>query len=153
MGGVCVAFTLACLFAAYSHHRKEQRAELEARRRAEVEAQQRADLEARLKEMAPLLKSNSNDRPFQATGLHLEREFWVDEKRSRETSVRQALIDLGASLQDGKVVDPDGRELYFLRMWRPESPRDRAETAQEAMQGLKERGFRVIPMYDHMPKD
>jgi hypothetical protein len=137
MGGVCAAFTLACLYAAYSHHRK---------------AQQRAELEARVEEMAPLLKSNTDDHRFQPTGLHPDRRFWVGETRSRWTTVRQALIDLDASLRDGKVVDPQGRELYFYRVIDHEGHEEGQPTEQET-EALERQGFRVVRMYGPMPKD
>src|SRR5262249_54850712 len=128
---VCVAFTLACLYAAH--------------------------LKAQLKEMAPLLKTSSVRPPFHDYGLDLEESFWVDEKRSRRTTVREALIEAKASLRDGKVVDPEGRELFFLRILerrkRGLHDKDGDEHPHETIKGLKERGYRVIPMYGPMPKD
>src|SRR5262249_20246567 len=82
-------------------------------------AQAEGDREAKLKEMALRLKSNSSDRPYVPTGLSLKHGYWVDEERSQETTVGQTLTELGATLRDGKVVDPAGKELYFYSVRDP----------------------------------
>jgi hypothetical protein len=61
--------------------------------------------EAGLQTMRPFLKGHV---------ASLDDRYWVDEERTWETTVRQTLLSIGARLEGGKVVDPTGKELYFL---------------------------------------
>jgi hypothetical protein len=109
------------------------------------------DREAELQRMAECLQTNSTNR-F-GDGLPLVGRFWVDKERSRRTTVRETLIELGASLQGGKVVDATGSELYFYWVQDPHSRDPRPQRTEEEINELQERGFHVIRMYGPMPKD
>lgn len=96
-------------------------------------------------------------------GLYVDYRFWVDQERSRETTVRAMLVELGASLQDGKVVDEAGRELYFYHVSYPvlsdfvamkveaglmPAPPDPDEEMKEL-----EKRYHVVPMFPEGRKD
>ncbi len=70
--------------------------------------------------------------------------YFVDKERTRETTVRKTLLDLGARLADGKVVGEDGRALYFYWV----EPRDENPNwkMQEKVEHL-EKHYHVIRMY------
>lgn len=92
--------------------------------------------------------------PPGTTGFRLEHEFWVDQQGSRKTTVRVMLVELGASLRDGKVVDENGRQLYFYRVedYHAElDTRPRQKTGEDLRK--LEKQYRVIRMYHPMPKD
>jgi hypothetical protein len=112
------------------------------------------DREAKLEEMARHLKSNTNDRLFVPSGLSLKRDYWVDKQRSRESTVRQTLIEVGATLRDGKVVDPAGKELYFYHVEDPWGRSSRQKEDEELrrrikaeLDDLEKSGHRVMLMY------
>jgi hypothetical protein len=72
--------------------------------------------------------------------------FWVDEENTRKTTVRAKLIELGASLRDGKVVDAAGDELYFYLL--QQLVRDwKAVKADQQILREKERKYHVVRMY------
>jgi hypothetical protein len=75
------------------------------------------------------------------------KHFWADEDRSRETTVRATLIELGASLHDGKVVDASGEELYFFSVM-DAGARGRVdyEENQKRLREAEEK-FHVVRMY------
>ena len=67
-----------------------------------------------LQKMTELLKVNRSLRG--TNGLEKGDRFWLDEQRKQETTVERMLIDLGASLRGGKVVDSAGREIYLYKV-------------------------------------
>ena len=103
--------------------------------------------QAELEKMAACLKSNDHDRPEYPTGLWVDHSYWIDLERSRKTTVRQTLIDLGASLADGKVVDAAGKELYFYSV-RDHHRRDpNPQKTEEDIEELEKQGHHVVRMY------
>jgi hypothetical protein len=144
--GVCGLLLLA-LAAAGCGRRPTKQAELQ--RMAELER------------MADSLQTNAPHTPPgeeqpRTRGLYVDERFWVDKERSRETTVRRMLVELGASLQDGKVVDETGTELYFYGV--REGPfagpdRDRHQQNTEGDIRELEKRYRVIRMYGPAPKE
>jgi hypothetical protein len=110
--------------------------------------------EAELEKMAESLKSNSPT--LHGDGFPADYDFWVDEKMTRKTTVKKKLTELGASLQDGKVVDAAGRELYFYkvthRYHHPLDPRPPRPTEKEEIKEL-EKTYHVIRMYIGPPTE
>ena len=109
--------------------------------------------EADPEKMAEYLQPSTSS-PYRVKGMYVGKPFWVDEERSRETTVRAKLIELGATLHDGKVVDAAGRELYFYPVadyrhrhdpWPPQKTKEDIEEL--------EKKYRVIRMYDPPSKD
>jgi hypothetical protein len=126
---VACAAAVALLFVAFALYRQADR----KRRLAEADA------------MCPLVQTNSvSDRALFPTGLPPHRKFWVAEGRKRETTVREALVELGARVEAGKVVGRDGRELYFYYF---SDSRGRSEVQREEIEALEAKGFRVVVMY------
>jgi hypothetical protein len=86
------------------------------------------------------------------SGPPLDHRFWTDQMRTQQTTVRQALIDLGARLEDGKVVAPDGREVYFLRVKEYNRPRDADRWEEKTAERLER--YHIVRMYQgNRPKD
>jgi hypothetical protein len=109
--------------------------------------------EAELEKMADCLQTNESLHPG-FRGIYLGHRFWVDKERSRETTVRAELIALGASLQDGKVVDAEGRELFFYEPYEYRHPRaDPPEPSpNERGEKLSDK-YHVVVMYGPKPKN
>jgi hypothetical protein len=83
----------------------------------------------------------------------LDISFCEDQERKRPTTVRQALIDIGARLRGREVIDAKGRVLYFCEMreyfWRGHG----REEWRGRMEDL-ENQYHVIRMYvGSPPKD
>jgi hypothetical protein len=96
--------------------------------------------------LAPLVRTNSYYRMVsdsEETGLAPDESFWVDSRRSRRTTVAATLIELGAALRDGKVVDAAGEELFFAEAYDYE-PNDGSflRALREA-----EKKYHVVRMY------
>lgn len=103
-------------------------------------------------QMAECLKSNS--ALGETGGLDLGHDFWVDQKRSRKTTVKARLRELRASLRYGKVVDAREDELYFYFVsdyHHRASIRPRQNTEQDIAELEKE--YRVIRMYGPASKE
>ena len=154
-----VAGLLLGLVAGCDDGERERKREAEQRRREAVAEIVNRFQEADLKEMAARLQSNTDDRPY-TTGLSLGRDFWVDEKRSRETTVRQTLLDVGATLRDGKVVDRDGNELHFYYVQDPyrrgssgKEEEERRDRIKAELERLEKSGYHVIRMYSAPRKE
>jgi tetratricopeptide (TPR) repeat protein len=75
-----------------------------------------------LEKMARSLQTNY---PEDEGGVYIDQAFWVDMERSRKTTVRETMQELGAYRRDGKVYDAQGQELYFykVRNRHPHDPR------------------------------
>jgi hypothetical protein len=86
-------------------------------------------------------------------GIYVDERFWVDERRSRRTTVRAKLLELGASLRDGKVVDANGKELYFFYVQNCSRRPGGWKEYEEMLQELKEteKKYHVVRMYPHKP--
>jgi len=48
---------------------------------------------------------------------HLSDKIYGEGGETTNKTIRDYLKENGAYLKDGKLYDPGGRELYFLRMW------------------------------------
>ncbi len=72
----------------------------------------------------------------------------MDSARTKETTVRQTLLDISARLRDREVVDADGKVVFFCEMqesfyrWDPDDIR----SWREGFERLESR-YRVIRMY------
>ncbi len=102
--------------------------------------------EAELQKMADCLQCNTIHRPT------LDRSFWVDVERSRKTTVRATLLELGASLHNSKVFDSAGNELYFYEVEDPHKLDPQPQKTEEEIAEL-EKKYHVIRMYGPPPKD
>jgi hypothetical protein len=120
--------------------------------------------QADLERMAECLRTNLPYRPYddplpadkwppgkplpprRTTGLRVHDRFWVDEQRSRKTTVGEMLRELGASLQGGKVIDATGRELYFYRVQNVHPKDPHPQNTEEEIEEL-EKHYHVIRMY------
>jgi hypothetical protein len=105
-----------------------------------------------LEKMAQSLQTNYFSP--EETGVYIDHAFWVDEERSRKTTVRETLLALGAYRRDGKVYDAQGKELYFYDVKdSPALPRKppRQDTKKEIRELSKK--YHVIRMYGRPPKD
>jgi hypothetical protein len=100
--------------------------------------------------LAPHVRSNSYYRTVTApeTGLYADESFWVDSQRSKRTTVAATLIELGAALRDGKVVDAAGEELFFGEAYDydPVGQEDWEKLLREA-----EKKYHVVRMYGPPP--
>jgi hypothetical protein len=98
----------------------------------------------------------TNDRKPDETGVTLDRRFWVDKERTREMSVRQALSEMGASLQGGRVLDSAGRELFFFVIHHeyehPLDPNPGKRRKEEREIQELDKHYRVVRMYIGLPK-
>jgi hypothetical protein len=129
---VTCGVAVALLFVAFYLARRQRLAEAEA--------------------TCPLVQTNSSLwRGADPTGISPRHEFWVDWERNRKTTVKQHLFDLGARRKGGKVVGPDGAELYFYSYT---DDGTRHNHQQNEIAALERQGFRVVltyPYKSHFP--
>jgi hypothetical protein len=118
---VCTV-AVALLFVAFARVREWRQAEAEAR-------------------MCPLVQTNVK---LLRRGIAPNHEFWVDAERSRKTTVKEHLVELGARCKGGKVIGPDGTELYFYQLT---GSARRAMKEDDEIKALEQQGFRVIRMW------
>jgi hypothetical protein len=99
--------------------------------------------------LAEHVRTNYTHPNGKTTGIYVEEPFWVGEERSRETTVRATLIELGAALRDGKVVDAAGEELYFFWVQYPPSRPAGWKDYEEDQKKLHEmeKKYHVVRMY------
>jgi hypothetical protein len=99
--------------------------------------------------LAPHVRSNSYRTVTNPeTGLYADESFWVDSRRSKRTTVRATLIELGAALRDGKVVDAAGEELCFCEVY-DYDPVDLEE--EQKLLREAEQKYHVVRMYGPPP--
>jgi hypothetical protein len=102
--------------------------------------------------LAERVLTNLSPHIGETGGIYVDKSFWVDEERSRSTTVRAKLIELGASLRDGKVVDAAGKELFFfyVQNYSPRGPKH-YEKNQEELREM-EKKYHVVRMYPPKPR-
>jgi hypothetical protein len=100
--------------------------------------------------LAPHVRYNQSLTGF---GIRVDKTIYLDRQGRKKTIVRAKLIELGASLRDGKVVDAAGQELCFFRLFQPHRPDRRAEWEEDKQLLRMEEKYHVVRMYGGPTKD